>query len=200
VIPNGVEPPRVELLPMPQRRKVFVAAGRLVEQKGFDLLIEAFARIAERHPDWSLEIYGTGPLEGELRDQLTRAGLESRVVLAGWADDFNAVLARSSVFVLSSRYEGFPNALLDAMAHGCACVGFSCESGPEEIIEHEENGLLVEAESVSELADQMSIVAGDVELRTQLGGAAMRVSERFSHSQFISAWDELIAALAHRRN
>jgi glycosyltransferase involved in cell wall biosynthesis len=195
VIPNGVEPPAFELLPMAQRRKVIVAAGRLVQQKGFDLLIEAFALVAQQHAAWCLEIYGTGPLHDSLQEQIDRHGLADRIALKGWCSDLQSVLARSSLFVLSSRYEGFPNVLLDAMACGAACAGFACPSGPEEIIRDSYDGLLVEPQNVEQLAASLGQLLGDEPLRAQLGTHAREVAERFSCAQYFARWEALLGGV-----
>lgn len=195
VIANGVDRPRVDLLPMPQRRKVIVAAGRLVEQKGFDLLLEAFAQVAEKHESWNLEIYGTGPQQGRLQSQIQQQGLGRRVTLAGWSSELPVKLAESAVFVMSSRYEGFPNALLDAMAHGAAAVSFACPSGPEEIIRDTRDGLLVEPGQVGAMATALDHLLADLDLQARLGEQAQEVVGRFSYERYFSHWERLLAEL-----
>ncbi len=120
VIPNYIDPPAPEFSPQPRSnanvRRQLAAMGRLDYQKGFDVLIDAFARVADGQPDWSLVILGEGPERRRLEEQIHSRGLESRVQLLGWVSDPSRVLRECDAFVLSSRYEGFPNALLEAMA------------------------------------------------------------------------------------
>ena len=192
VIANGVDPPAVELMPMHERRPVIVAAGRLVEQKGFDLLVTAFASLADRHPRWKLEIYGTGPLEASLQQQISDVGLTERIGLPGFTHELPMVLATSAIFALSSRYEGFPNALLDAMACGAACISFACPSGPEEIIRSNHDGLLVPPGDTQALAAALERAMTELELRTQLGEQAREVVERFRFDEYFIKWESII--------
>ena len=107
-----------------------VAAGRLTRQKGFDLLLRAFARVAPQHPGWQLRIYGRGPLDGELTALVDRLGLSGRAGLMGFSADLPQQLAAGSVYAMSSRFEGFPMVLLEAMGCGLPPVSFDCPTGP----------------------------------------------------------------------
>ena len=198
VIPNGIDPPEVELRPSDRRETTVVAAGRLVPQKGFDLLLEAFAPLAERFSQWRLEIYGEGPLRPQLAARIAELHLDKQVDLPGWRGDLPSVLARSSIFALSSRYEGFPNALLDAMACGAACVSFSCPSGPEEIVRHAIDGLLVPPENVAEFSAALAMLMSDANLRERLGQRGREVVERFGYATYFARWERLIAELRDR--
>jgi glycosyltransferase involved in cell wall biosynthesis len=166
-----------------------VALGRLDPQKGFDLLLAAFAAVAPHYPDWRLTIYGTGP-EGEHLERIRRERqLMDRVELPGWATDPQRVFHEADLFVLPSRYEGFPNALLEAMACGVASISFDCDSGPREILRHELDGLLVPSADVVALATAMDRLMNDEALRAQLGRNAQEVSQRFSEASFFRRWD-----------
>src|SRR5690606_8206234 len=123
-------------------RPVIVALGRLVDLKGFDLLIRAFAMVAEAIPGWSLEIHGEGPERPALEALAHALGVGERVRLPGYARDPHAVLRDAGLFALSSRLEGSPNALIDAMADGLAVVAFDCEAGPRELLRDGEDGVL----------------------------------------------------------
>ena len=177
VIPNAVEAPpnaasiaaRATTSSDPSRPRWIVAMGRLARQKGFDLLIDAFSRIAGRHPQWSVKILGEGPARASLKKLIAEKGLAGRVVLAGWEPDPVFVLRQSDLFVLSSRFEGFPNALLEAMACGLPSISFDCPSGPAEIIRDTIDGLLVAGGGCrAALAKTMDRVLGDELLRQRL--------------------------------
>ena len=119
VIPNGIAAPAEPIRTLQGSiAPLIVALGRLSDEKGFDTLIDAFACVASEHPEWQLEIAGEGPQRAALQQRIEQAGLPARIKLVGWVDDPAAFLARAAIFVLSSRYEGFPVSLLEAMALG----------------------------------------------------------------------------------
>src|SRR5215470_14841899 len=125
-----------------------IGMGRLVSQKGFDLLLDAFARIADKHPDWSVKILGKGPLLADLKAQALALKLENQVCFAGEAADPFPLLCDAELFVFPSRFEGFGMALAEAMACGLPAVSFDCPSGPADIIRHGVDGILVPAGNV----------------------------------------------------
>ena len=155
-------------------RKRLVAAGRLVRQKGFDLLIDSFSQIARRHPDWTLYIYGEGPDRPALQRQISVLGLNGQVILPGFEFDFHRVLAEADIFVLSSRYEGYPNVLIEALAAGCAVVATNCPGATGEILRDGHYGLIVANESVGDLAAGLNRMLSDETLR---GSYARRAPE-----------------------
>jgi glycosyltransferase involved in cell wall biosynthesis len=177
-------------------RPAIVALGRLSHEKGMDLLVEAFARIAPEHPDWSLRIFGEGPERSTLESLAETLGVGGRTCLAGWTPDPIAALRDADVFVLPSRYEGFPNALLEAMAVGLPCISFDCDSGPREIITSAVDGLLVPAGDTAALARALEQVLVDTALRGRLGSAAREVTVRFSRASFFQRWDDVLATVA----
>jgi glycosyltransferase involved in cell wall biosynthesis len=193
VIPNFVRMSEVETRPAaPSNGSRQVAAvGRLSAEKGFDLLLSAFARCAPRHPQWSLAIAGEGPNRRQLEAQAAESGLANRVRLPGLVREVDAFLARSDLFVLSSRFEGFPNALLEAMALGVAPLAFDCDSGPAEIIRANVDGVLVPPEDVDALAHGMDRLMGDEEERSRLGRAAKGVTFRFGLADVMQKWERL---------
>ena len=173
-----------------------VAMGRLSPEKGFDILIDAFASLTDRHPNWTLVIFGDGPLQGALQQQIAGLDLEARVHLPGWTDDRMAEFSRADLFVMSSHYEGFPNALLDAMASGLPAVSFDCPSGPAEIIRHNVDGLLVESENVTALADALNQLMADDSRRSDYGVRATDVVHRFSAERFYARWEAVFEGAA----
>jgi GalNAc-alpha-(1->4)-GalNAc-alpha-(1->3)-diNAcBac-PP-undecaprenol alpha-1,4-N-acetyl-D-galactosaminyltransferase len=194
VIPNAVfAPPKGSSVARESSApRWIIAVGRLTSQKGFDLLIEAFSRIAERYPDWSLKILGEGPARAALEHLIASKRLAGRVILAGWQKDPTTVLRQSEFFVLSSRFEGFPNALLEAMACGLASISFDCESGPAEIIRDGVDGLLIPPEDTAALAAAMERLITDEALRHHLGSEALRVVERFGVEQYFARWEAVL--------
>ena len=170
-----------------------VAMGRLVPQKGFDLLLPIFADLAATHPEWSLEILGEGDQRPVLEDMVRTHQLEDRVQLPGWVADPTSVLSAADLFVLPSRYEGFGNVVAEALACGLPVVSFDCPSGPGEIIRHEVDGLVVPAEDDDALRHALARLMGDADLRRQFAERAPDVLERFSEERFFWQWDAVLS-------
>jgi glycosyltransferase involved in cell wall biosynthesis len=168
-----------------------VALGRLVPQKGFDLLIDAFASVVRRVPAVRLEIWGAGPEAGRLRRLVSRTGLDTAVTLPGATTDPAAVLAGAGIFVLSSRVEGFPNVLLEAMALGRPVIAVDCTFGPGEILRDGINGRLVPAGDTGALADAIVQLVETPELAAALGARAIEVRQRFAFDSILRSWSEL---------
>jgi GalNAc-alpha-(1->4)-GalNAc-alpha-(1->3)-diNAcBac-PP-undecaprenol alpha-1,4-N-acetyl-D-galactosaminyltransferase len=195
VISNPVTPPIRDAkgkAPLRLDRPCLVAAGRLDHQKGFDLLLQSFALTSPQHPDWSLVIFGKGPGRNDLEELRDALGLSERVEMPGVVRDLPAVLSEADLFVLSSRWEGFPNALLEAMAAGLAVVSFDCRSGPREIITDGEDGVLVPPEDVNALARAIDRLMSDASERRRLGEHARRVGERFALDKVMAMWDDVV--------
>lgn len=176
-------------------RRMAAAMGRFGPEKGFDLLLDAFARVAGQHPDWDLTIWGDGPLRPELERQREGLGLGDRISLPGRTTRPHDELRRADLFVMSSRREGFPMVLGEAMACGLAVVSTDCPSGPRQLIRAGVDGLLVEPESVEALAAGLSALMADDELRSRLAARAPEVLDRFGLERVIALWDELFASL-----
>lgn len=175
------------------RPQTVIGVGRLEAEKGFDRLIDAFARVAPLHPQWRLVIYGEGSLRTSLESRRDRLGLAERVEFPGWVNPpIWPVYRRAALFVLSSRYEGFPSALLEAMACGPACIAFDCPSGPGAIICHGEDGLLVPADDVEALAAAIERCIADPELRAALSRRAAQSVRRFSWPAMVDAYETLL--------
>ena len=172
---------------------VVVAAGRLAPEKGYDRLVEAFARVADRHPGWLLRIYGTGPLQEALQRQVAASGLSGRVELPGLADDIERALLDSSVFALSSIHEGLPMALAEGMACGLACVAFDCAPGVREMVTDGVDGVVVPPRNVEALAAGLDRLMGDETLRRSYGEAARRSITRFAPDEVLAQWEAVFA-------
>ncbi|HEX8419264.1 MAG TPA: glycosyltransferase family 4 protein [Sphingomonas sp.] len=174
---------------------VLAAAGRLTPQKGFDMLIDAFARIAPRHPGWRLIIWGEGELRAALLRQVAATGLGSRILMPGNSANPEQWVAGADAFVVSSRYEGFCNALGEAMAGGVAVASFACDFGPPDMIRHDVNGLLVPVENVAALAAALDRLMSEPALRDRLGCAAQDSMWRYNPDVIIGHWDRLVDSL-----
>ena len=170
-----------------------IAAGRLSEEKGFDLLIDAWNIIEkkDRNSDWILDIYGTGELESQLANQINKHELK-RVHLRGYADNIESEYLESSIFVLSSRYEGFGLVLVEALACGVPCVSFNCPEGPAEIISDNVNGYLVENGNINQLADKIMKLMHDEKLRKSFSENAYRDLKRFELQEVLNRWEEVL--------
>jgi glycosyltransferase involved in cell wall biosynthesis len=191
VIPNPVD-----LAPaaIPQRGAGrLVAVGRLVHQKGFDLLLRAFAEIAPAHPGWTLTIWGEREQRLALEALRARLGLAGRVRLPGLTELPGQWVEEADIFVLSSRYESFGNVITEAMVAGLPVIAFDCPWGPGDILQDGEDGLLVPAEDVEALAAAMRRLIVDADLRRRLGEAAAQNVRRFARDAILAQWDALVA-------
>ena len=177
------------------RGPVLIAMGRLVPQKGFDLLLDAFARVAGLHPDWSLIIIGKGPLRSDLERQSRSLGISERVHFAGELADPFPVLRAADLFVFSSRFEGFGMALAEAMACGLPVISFDCPEGPRDIVRDGIDGVLVPPEDVVALANAMHRLMSDGQRRAKLAARALEVTDRFSRQRILSLWQRLFSEL-----
>jgi glycosyltransferase involved in cell wall biosynthesis len=176
-------------VPSDQSAKVVVAAGRLAPEKGYDRLVSAFAKASAEHPEWLLKIFGTGPLRDRLAKQADALGIADRVQLPGLAGDMAQELTAASVFALSSIHEGLPMALAEGMASGLACVAFDCAPGVREIVTDGVDGIVVPPRNVEALADGLSRLMGDRDLRLRYGAAARESVRRFAPDQVLAAWE-----------
>lgn len=198
VIPNPVLAPPGEASPTSPGRFQVVSLGSLRHVKGHDLLIEAFHRTAPGHPLWELVIHGEGPDRGTLERQIEVAGLAGRVHLPGSTREPGSRLREADLFVLSSRTEGFPNALAEAMACGLPVVAFDCASGPSELIRPGIDGLLVPPGDVAALAEAMGRLMEDAAERDRLAARAPDVLDRFSLDRILQLWEDAIQAAVAR--
>lgn len=190
-VPNFVEIPEEDA--SAEKKPAFVCCARLVEQKAIDVAISAFARIAQEHPAWELHILGDGPLREELEQMAHAHDVHERVIFHGFVDDPLAHFRAARVFVLPSRFEGTPNALLEALSVEIPAIVSDSSPGPLEYVTHEETGLVVPTDDAEALADAMRRMAsGEVDHEKMAQRALQRLQIVASDRAF-AIWDEILA-------
>ena len=180
----------------PLTNKRVIAVGRYVYQKGFDLLLHAWKLIEQQHPDWELVIYGMGdrtPYEQIITElQIDRI----RCHLNGSTSDIKAEYLNSSLFVFSSRFEGFGMVLIEAMACGLPVISFDCPCGPKDIVRHNEDGLLVPSGNIDALAEAMHQMMLDDSLRQQMAKVAVKNVQRYKLNEVCQRWQKIFEHIA----
>jgi len=199
-IPNPVYEAEGQAAPhlsAPDGRFRLLAVGRLSFQKNFESLIQAFARIESQFPFWDLVILGEGELRQELKALIEQRRLSSRVALAGAVKNTSAYYTSSHLFCLSSRWEGFPNALAEALAHGLPAVGFAGCAGVNVLIEHESNGLLAHGNGDdASLAEALALLMQDADKRRSFGGQALASMLQYAPARVMDQWESLFRKVA----
>ncbi|MBW8486985.1 glycosyltransferase [Actinomadura parmotrematis] len=189
--PLHVEPEGLAELAAP----VVARLGRLAYEKGQDMLLDAWDHAREGRPGWTLRLFGSGPAEAALRKQAAGAGFGASVDFAGPTSDIGGALRGASVFALTSREEGFPMAILEAMAHGVPVVAFDCAPGVRELVTDGVDGCVVPAGHVVEFAAALGRLMDDPELRRKMGRAAQESTRRFAPATVVAQWERLFALL-----
>lgn len=198
VIPNAVpwpmpgQVPRIDpgLVCSPDR-KLLLAVGRLSSEKNCAVLLDVFSRLSANHPGWDLVFIGEGPERQAMESKVKAFGLNGRVFLPGRAGNVGEWYERSNIYVMTSRFEGFPNSLVEAMAHGLPAVSFDCDTGPRDIIRHEIDGLLIPPGDLNELTAALGRLMGDDFLRKEYAARATDVRHRFSMERIAEMWEKL---------
>ncbi|TVR84879.1 MAG: glycosyltransferase family 4 protein [Rhodospirillales bacterium] len=195
-IPNPVFPAHRTAVPdrsADNGRFQLLSIGRLGYQKNYDCLISAFARIAERCPEWNVVIIGEGEDRPKLEDMVRAAGLEGRIVLPGTVTDPEDVYAAAHLFCLSSRWEGFPNALAEAQAHGLPAVGFAGCAGVNELIVDGATGLLAPGNGdIESLAAALARLMASPEERCRMGAAARASVRAYTPDRIMDLWEQTL--------
>lgn len=199
VIPNPVPKELLEFsakLMAPRNRRILLSLGRLSKEKQVSQIINAFAHIAETSPDWDLHIYGDGPERESLSFLIGEHGLRERIFLKGRTDEPWRVMENADAFVMNSSFEGFPNALVEAMAVGLPCASSDCQSGPREISDNGKYALLFPVGDESGLRNALSQLTSDLSLRVSLGEKAHKtIISRFSMDAILREWDDMFRSL-----
>lgn len=172
-----------------------ISMGRLTKQKGFDLLLTAFSKIADKYQDWQLIILGEGELRTELENKIEQLNLTRQVILPGRVSNPFPLIKQAKLFVMASRFEGFPMAHGEAMLCGVPIIATDCPSGPKELIRDGIDGILVPNQDISALTIAMESLITHKTVRKRLATAAPEVGKRFSLEKIISNWEQLIEAV-----
>ena len=207
---TGIPNPRLFVIPNPvpslitktqhigsnDSLKRLIAIGRLDEGKQFGMLLNVFAKLSVKHLDWSLRIVGDGPMRSNLLQHIDDLGLKGRVELPGRSNAIEFELAAADAFVMTSKFEGFPNALVEAMGIGLPCVAFDCPSGPREISMDGQVAVLVPLNDEQAMTQALDRLMNDKGFRKYLGSRARdSVIERFSVANILKQWDLLFNSL-----
>ncbi|WP_332453238.1 glycosyltransferase family 4 protein [Chryseobacterium aquaticum] len=178
--------------------KTAIAVGRLEKEKGFDLLIDAWKIVKEKHPEWILNIFGEGSLHDSIRKQIDDLNLADNIILKKPVSNIAEKYIESSIFILSSRNEGFGLVLLEALALGIPAVSFNCKFGPEELIEDSQNGFLVELGNTEILAKKIITLIENENVRKNLSEHALITTKKYEISNIMMKWDELFQSLVNK--
>lgn len=192
-IPNAVE--SLDQEPSDHTNKIVIAVGRLFRQKGFDLLIPAFEQVVRKHPDWQLRIFGTGEKRAELRAMIDERHLYNNVYLMGKTTQMPVEMQKASIMVLSSRFEGLPMVMIEAMSHALPVVAFDCPTGPADVLTHNADGILVPPEDVDGLAEALIRLIENPAQRVEMGTAALKTVTNYGPDAVNPRWESLFEEL-----
>lgn len=185
-----------------KREKIILAAGNIDRYyyKGFDNLIKIWGKIAKQYPDWKLHIAGNGSEDSmaKLYELANEYDLSNQFVLLGQVKELDKQFRESSIFVLSSRYEGFGMVLIEAMSQGCACISFDCTAGPREIINNDVDGILVEDQNMDAMKIALSDLIENEDKRERLATEAIKSVNRFSLENITDRWELLFNDVINR--
>lgn len=173
--------------------KKAIAIGRLDYQKGFDRLIKAWKLVVEEQKEWVLEIYGDGPLKEELLKQIEELGLKENVILKGVVKNIELKMLESSLYILSSRHEGLPLVLLEAMECGLPIISFDCPCGPRDVIKNGYNGYLIKDGEIEIMAEYIKDLLLEFKLRKEMGKNSKLESQNYSLVKIMNKWQDLIS-------
>ncbi len=178
------------------KKERVISVGRLVYQKGFDRLIRIWSIVNKQYPTWKLDIYGEGEKEDELKRKIQEYSLEKVITIKPFTKDIMTEYTKSSIFALTSNYEGFGLVLIEAMFCGLPCISFNCPFGPSEIIKNNEDGIIVTNNDIELYADKLCGLIKSQQLRMKLGENAKTNVLRYSPKYIIDKWNELFKIIS----
>lgn len=190
IIPNPVTDKVFSLTPTLKQKRI-IAVGRLAYQKNYPMMFRAFAKVHHDFPDWQLVVYGNGPQKDEIRGVIERLGMEGHIILAGKSDHVVEEMNKSSLFVMSSDYEGMSNALLEAICVGLPVISTDV-SGARDLITEGVNGYIVPVGNERALTLALSSMLSSPEKMDEMGRQSKALAPRFREEQIVGQWEELI--------
>ncbi len=193
-IPNAASIENINVTDYNTREKLVIAVGRLTYQKGFDMLLKAWAQIFDKVKDWKLCIVGSGEDETMLRDLIEQQSLKNISIEAA-TNQIHEYYNKASLFCMSSRFEGLPMVLIEAQYFGLPIVSFDCNTGPAEVVTHSENGFLCEANNINVFALSLKKCILNEEERKQFHISALQSAKRFQSEPIYAMWRELLERL-----
>lgn len=179
--------------------KQAIMVGRYNSAKGYNYMIDAWRIVHQRHPDWIINVFGSGENEDDVRRQINEYGLQDVIILNSPTDHIEENYLKSSIYVMSSVYEGFALVLLEAMACGIPCVSFDCPHGPRNVITNGEDGILVKYLDVNDLSDSICTLIENRDLRKEMGRKGRLNVQRFSQNTIMCQWTNLFEDLIKKR-
>ena len=171
--------------------KKVIAVGRLTHQKGFNILIEVWKQVKHKYPNWELDIYGSGELENNLKEQISKEGLQNNITIHPPTAKIYQEMQNSSIFVCTSRYEGFGLVIIEAMTNGLPCISFDCPYGPSDIITDGKDGFLVPNGNIQAMADKICYLIENEEARKEMGRKAHHSAMRYAPENIMPMWEKL---------
>lgn len=190
VIPNFIEQPKHSVADYSCKKAI--AVGRLEDQKGFDILIDCWKRVAEKHPDWHLDIYGEGPYHYDLQQQIDQLQLNEQITLCGRCNNIMEVYPEYSLHIMSSRYEGQPMTLIEAQACGLASVVFNFKFGASDIVRNGHNGIIVPQGDSKAFCEALCSMMSSEDKRKEYGHNALEMGKQYFKNNVFSKWIEFI--------
>ena len=190
VVPNFSVMPVIELSACEKKR--VIAVGRLEWQKGFDRLIESWSLVHKKHPDWQLDIFGSGTLEHLLKSMIHSRGLDHVVNIHPYTQTINKEYSNSSIIALTSRFEGFGLVLLEAMRSGLPCVTFDCPFGPDEVVVNNQNGFIVKNGDISVFAEKLCYLIEHKDIRKLFSSESVNLAKQYNVEIVMERWKALL--------
>jgi glycosyltransferase involved in cell wall biosynthesis len=179
--------------------KIVISVGRFEHQKGYDMLLSIWKPVVKKYPDWKLIVYGDGSKRDSIMAQVNKEGLNESLIIKDPVSNIESALLDASIYLMTSRYEGFPMVLVEAMACGLPVVSFRCPCGPADIIRHNEDGFLIENGDVEKMSEYLSLLIKNEVLRKKAGELARVNITRFTQDVVMSKWEALFKDLIAKK-